>query len=161
MSNSSMSSNSLSARSNDDPGSQSPPRLLTLAQVPPGLEPSACLAKKVSVLEKRIEFLQREHADTLHSLHQEIHLLNKQNSDLKYELVMREKNNEVHRSLATGSNTGVTPLLGSDGHASVLTKYQLNSDRQKMRQMYTGEEFHPGHTANTRMEVARRYQQPR
>ncbi|MEE6504270.1 hypothetical protein FKM82_005118 [Ascaphus truei] len=47
-------------------------------------------AKKVFVLEKRIEFLQQEQSATLRSLHSEIHLLKKENTDLKYELIMLE-----------------------------------------------------------------------
>ncbi|KAE8634570.1 hypothetical protein XENTR_v10002354 [Xenopus tropicalis] len=163
MSNSSMSINSLlpvSAKSHADPRSQTPPRLPSPAERPPEVEPTSSLANTVSVLEKRIVFLQREHADTLHSLHQEIHCLNMQNSDLKYKLTMQEKNNNaVHSSPANGSNTGES-LHGAEGRVPVLRKHQENSGRRKMRQMCTDEEFRPAYTASTHMEVTKRYWQP-
>ncbi|XP_075424584.1 coiled-coil domain-containing protein 74B [Ascaphus truei] len=73
-------------------------------------------AKKVFVLEKRIEFLQQEQSATLRSLHSEIHLLKKENTDLKYELIMLETTaaDKGHRSASHSGSAGSSGAGSAD-----------------------------------------------
>lgn len=54
--------------------------------------------KKMGILEKRFQFLQQQHTDTLGKLHQEIEQLRRENRDLQYQLIMNEKLSEKGNS---------------------------------------------------------------
>ncbi|XP_069071240.1 coiled-coil domain-containing protein 74B [Pleurodeles waltl] len=72
--------------------SSSPPQRALLPpwdQVLPASEGD--INKKMGILEKRFQFLQQQHTDTLGKLHQEIEQLRRENRDLQYQLIMSEK----------------------------------------------------------------------
>ncbi|XP_074058394.1 coiled-coil domain-containing protein 74B [Macrotis lagotis] len=79
---------------------------------PPGLGPhpglraagpaAAELQKRVQELERSLQFVQRQHADTLLGLHAEVERLRRANRDLHYQLIMNQK--AQRKGMTSGSS---------------------------------------------------------
>ncbi|XP_077353474.1 coiled-coil domain-containing protein 74A-like [Festucalex cinctus] len=64
---------------------------------------------RVASLQRNIEFLQNQHKETLHKLHQEVDLLRRENKELKYKMIM-EAPKPIRKGLKH-SQVGVGPVV--------------------------------------------------
>ncbi|XP_074147999.1 coiled-coil domain-containing protein 74B-like isoform X5 [Sminthopsis crassicaudata] len=129
------------------PSPEPPAGLLAVGPAPAVFPPPAVpgapeLQKRVLDLEKSLQFVQQQHADTLLSLHAEVDRLRRDNRDLHYKLIMNQK---LQRKGVTSSNShfpksnsGTVPSGCSRGkHAFCCSKKQEVGESK-------GEEQDPG-----------------
>ncbi|KAM9094411.1 coiled-coil domain-containing protein 74B isoform 2-T2 [Sarcophilus harrisii] len=129
------------------PGLEPPAGLLDVGPAPvvappPALPGAPELQKRVLDLEKSLQFVQQQHADTLLSLHAEVDRLRRDNRDLHYKLIMNQK---LQRKGVTSSNSHfpksnsgtVPPGCSRSKHALCCPKKQEVGESR-------GEEQDPG-----------------
>ncbi|XP_019724277.1 coiled-coil domain-containing protein 74B-like isoform X2 [Hippocampus comes] len=64
---------------------------------------------RVASLQRNIEFLQYQHQETLHKLHQEVDILRRENKELKYKMIMESP--KPSRKVLKHSQVGVGPVV--------------------------------------------------
>ncbi|XP_035039807.1 coiled-coil domain-containing protein 74A isoform X1 [Hippoglossus stenolepis] len=88
---------------------------------------------RVASLEKNIQFLQRQHKETLERLHAEIEYLRRENKELQYKMIMEPPKSS--RKGPTHSRRGVRPLTqGREAHTGLYLEEQLQDMRPSQDQ---------------------------
>ncbi|XP_034458136.1 coiled-coil domain-containing protein 74A isoform X3 [Hippoglossus hippoglossus] len=88
---------------------------------------------RVASLEKNIQFLQRQHKETLERLHAEIEYLRRENKELQYKMIMEPPKSS--RKGPTHSRRGIRPLTqGREAHTGLYLEEQLQDMRPSQDQ---------------------------
>ncbi|XP_054468901.1 coiled-coil domain-containing protein 74A isoform X2 [Anoplopoma fimbria] len=83
--------------------------------------------------QKNIQFLQRQHKDTLQKLHEEIEYLRRENKELQYKMIMEPQKST--RKGITYSKRGIRPpTQGSEAHTGLYLEEPLQDTRTPQEQ---------------------------
>ncbi|XP_043833512.1 coiled-coil domain-containing protein 74B-like [Dromiciops gliroides] len=106
-----------------------PAPVLTAPPAAPAGAPE--LQKRVVDLEKSLQFVQQQHADTLLSLHAEVERLRRDNRDLHYKLIMNQKLPRKGMASSSSHFLKSNSVVVPSGCSASKTKHSLSCPRRQ------------------------------
>ncbi|XP_037548081.1 coiled-coil domain-containing protein 74A [Nematolebias whitei] len=117
------------------------PRRLPVNQQPqkPAVPPTVGAAERsedprVASLRRNIQFLQRQHEETLEKLHAEIDYLRRENKELKYKMIMEPPSRKGRKHNLRDIRP---PTQGSEGHAALYLEEPLQDTQPLQKQLFS------------------------